>query len=84
MTACWQVDLRRETVSWAEDSTSPLDEGYGICINTEHHYFEHTRIVEQCHTYLRRMMRNWRERRHVMYLDETWMNTHDGKDKAWV
>jgi len=33
---------------------------------------------------LRRMIRNREEKRPVVYLDETWANTHDGKDKAWV
>jgi len=30
------------------------------------------------------MKRNRTERRPVVYLDETWANAHDGKNKAWV
>jgi len=30
------------------------------------------------------MKRNWTEGRPVVYLDETWANAHDGKNKAWV
>lgn len=30
------------------------------------------------------MIRNRQEKRPVVYLDETWANAHDSKDKAWV
>ena len=30
------------------------------------------------------MRRNRTEGRPVVYLDETWCNAHDGKDKAWL
>ena len=30
------------------------------------------------------MRQNRTEGRHVVYLDETWCNAHDGKEKAWL
>ena len=30
------------------------------------------------------MIRNREENQPVVYLDETWANAHDSKDKAWV
>ena len=54
------------------------------CINNKRHYYEQPRIVEQRHSYLRRMRRNRAEKRPVVYLDETWCNAHHGKEKAWV
>jgi len=30
------------------------------------------------------MKHNQTEGKSVVYLDETWANTHDGKNKAWV
>ncbi len=30
------------------------------------------------------MRRNREEKHPVVYLDETWANAHDGKDRAWV
>ena len=53
-------------------------------IDNRRHYFEQPRIVQQRHTYLRRMMQNRADRRSVVYLDETWANSHDGKNLAWV
>ena len=48
------------------------------------YYYEQPRIIEQRHTYLRRVMQNRADKRPVIYLDETWANSHDGKDLAWV
>ena len=48
------------------------------------HYFEQPRIIEQCHNYLLRMMRNREEKKPVVYLDKMWANAHDAKEKAWV
>ena len=45
---------------------------------------EQPRIIEQRHTYLRKIMHNRVEKRLVVFLDETWANSHDGKDLAWV
>ena len=53
-------------------------------INNKRYYYEQPRIVEHRHSYLRRIRRNRSEGRPVVYLDETWMNAHDGKTKAWV
>ena len=48
------------------------------------YYFEQPRIVEQRHGCLRKMIHSRVEKRPVVYLDETWANSHDGKDLAWV
>ena len=48
------------------------------------YYYEQPRIIEQRHTYLRKIMHNRVEKRPVVFLDETWANSHDGKDLAWV
>ena len=53
-------------------------------IDDRRHYYEQPRIVQQRHTYLRRMMQNRADKRPVIYLDETWANSHDGKNLAWV
>ena len=53
-------------------------------VNNKRHYYEQPRIIEQRHSYLRRMRRNRLEKRPVVYLDETWCNAHHGKEKAWV
>ena len=34
--------------------------------------------------YLTSIMKNQEENHPVIYLDETWANAHDGKDKPWV
>ena len=53
-------------------------------IDNRRHYYEQPRIIEQRHSYLRRMRQNRIDKRPEVYLDETWANAHDGKDKAWV
>ena len=53
-------------------------------VDNRRHYYEQPRIIEQRHSYLQRMMRNRTEGRPVVFLDETWANSHDGKDSAWV
>uniref|UniRef100_A0A1X7VLI4 Tc1-like transposase DDE domain-containing protein n=1 Tax=Amphimedon queenslandica TaxID=400682 RepID=A0A1X7VLI4_AMPQE len=48
-------------------------------------YYKQPHIIEQREEYLVRMHNNHSgENRPVIYLDETWMNAHDGKDKQWV
>ena len=48
-------------------------------------YYEQPHIIKQREEYLIRMHNNRSgENRPVIYLDETWMNAHDGKDKQWV
>ena len=46
--------------------------------------YEQPRIIVQRHEYLRRMRRNRREGRPVVYLDETWANARDSVEKMWV
>ena len=53
-------------------------------VSDKRNYYEQLRIIEQCHSYLRRMRRNRTEKRPVVYLDETWCNEHHGKELAWV
>ena len=48
------------------------------------YYYEQPRIIKQRHTYLCKIMHNRVEKRLVVFLDETWANSHDGKDLAWV
>ena len=48
-------------------------------------YYKQPHIIKQREDYLIRMHHNRSgENRPVIYLDETWMNAHDGKDKQWV
>ena len=46
--------------------------------------YEQPRIIVQRHEYLRRMRRNRREGRPVVYLDETWANARDSLERMWV
>ena len=46
--------------------------------------YEQPTIVLWCHKYLHRMRKNRIDKRHVVYLDETWANAHDGHTKSWV
>lgn len=48
------------------------------------YYYEQPRIIQQRHKYLRRIIQNRTESRRVVFLDETWANSHDGKSLAWV
>uniref|UniRef100_A0A1X7TPK5 Winged helix-turn helix domain-containing protein n=1 Tax=Amphimedon queenslandica TaxID=400682 RepID=A0A1X7TPK5_AMPQE len=47
-------------------------------------YYEQPRIVEQRYKYLRRMMQNRVNKKPVVFLDETWANSYDGKDLTCV
>ena len=53
-------------------------------MNNKRHYYEQQRIVDQRHSYLKRMRQNRQDKRPVVYLDETWCNAHDGKERSWV
>ena len=46
--------------------------------------YAQSRIIEQRHQFLTRMRHNRREDRPVVYLDETWANSHDGKERTLV
>ena len=53
-------------------------------VNDKRYIYEQPRkIVRRCE-YLRRLRRNRREGRPVIYLDETWANARDGIEKMWV
>ena len=53
-------------------------------INDKLYMYEQQRIVAQGHRFLRRIRRSCREKQPVVYLDETWANSHDGNTKGWV
>ena len=46
--------------------------------------YEQPRIVLQRYKYLRRLRKNRKEERPIVYLDETWVNAHDSLVKMWV
>ena len=46
--------------------------------------YEQPSIIVWRHEYLRRLRRNRREGRPVIYLNETWANARDGVEKMWV
>ena len=51
-------------------------------VNDKWYVYEQPRIIVQRHEYLRRMRRNRREGRPVVYLDETWANERDSVEKC--
>ena len=53
-------------------------------VNDKRYIYEQPGIIVWRHEYLRRLRRNRRERRPVIYLDETWANARDGVEKMWV
>ena len=46
-------------------------------------YYEQPCIIHQRHAYIFEDEMQLKRGRLVMYLDETWANAHDGKNKAW-
>ena len=46
--------------------------------------YEQPKIILQRYQYLRRMRRNRRENRPVVYSDETWANSHCSHERSWV
>ena len=53
-------------------------------VNDKRYIYEQARIIVQRHEYLKRLRRNRREHRPVVYLDEMWANACDGVEKMWV
>ena len=53
-------------------------------VNDKRCVYEQPKIILQRHQYLRRMRRNRRENRPVVYLDETWANLHCSHERSWV
>ena len=47
-------------------------------------YYEEPQIANQRSAFLIRMRRNREEKKKVIYLDETWMHTHDSIACCWV
>lgn len=52
--------------------------------NDKQYIYEQPRVIEQRHSYLRRMKRNRTEQRSTIYLDETWLNSHHARELLWV
>ena len=46
--------------------------------------YEQLRVIQQRHDYLRRLRKNRQDQHPVVYLDETWVNAHHGRDTMWV
>ena len=44
--------------------------------------YEQPRIIEWRYKYLRRMRKNRSENRPIVFLDETWVNAHDGRERT--
>ena len=55
-----------------------------VKVNDKQYIYEQARIIVQRHEHLRRLRRNRRKHRPVVYLDETWTNVRDGVEKMWV
>ena len=56
----------------------------GTYYEQPHIIVEQPHIIVQRHECWRRLRRNKREGRTVVYLDETWTNARDGVEKMWV
>ena len=87
MTYCTRVLLREEVPHIGHVAGSSKGEGHfhWRAYNYDKRYiYEQARIIVQRHKYLRRLRRNRRERRPVVYLDETWANVCDGVEKMWL
>ena len=52
----------------------------------KNYIYEQPRVIQQWHDFLRRLRRNRNETegRPVVYLDETWVNAHHGRDTMWI
>ena len=53
-------------------------------VNDKRYIYEQPRRIVLRHEYLRRLRRNRRDGRPVIYLDEIWANARDGVEKMWV
>ena len=53
-------------------------------VNNKRYIYEQPSIIFQTPTCLRRLRANRREGRPLVYLDETWENARDGREKMWV
>ena len=47
-------------------------------------YYEEPRIANERAEFVIRMWRNREEKKTVIYLDETWMHTHNSIARCWV
>ena len=53
-------------------------------VDNKKYPYEQPKIIVLHHKHLPRMRKKRIDKRHVVYLDETWANTHDGHMKSWV
>ena len=53
-------------------------------VDNKKYLYEQPKIIVLHHKHLPRMRKKRIDKRHVVYLDETWANTHDGHMKSWV
>ena len=57
---------------------------YKVRADGNRYIYEQPRVIQQRHDYLRRMRRNRMEKRPVVYIDETWLNSHAAPERIWV
>ena len=57
---------------------------YKVRADGKRYIYEQPRVIQQCHDYLRRMRRNRMEKRPVVYIDETWLNSHAAPERIWI
>ena len=48
------------------------------------YFYERRDIMEQRHNYLKNIMQYRREDRPIVYLDETWANSHMAPERLWL
>ena len=53
-------------------------------VQDKRYVYEQPRIIEWRHKYLRRMRKSRSENQPVVFLDETWVNAHDGRERTWI
>ena len=53
-------------------------------VQDKRYVYEQPRIIEWQHKYLKRMTKNRSENRPVVFLDETWVNAHDERERTWA
>ena len=57
---------------------------YKVRADGKRYIYEQPRVIQQRHDYLRRMQRNRMEKRPLVYIDETWLNSHAAPERIWV
>ena len=57
---------------------------YKVRTDGKRYIYEQPRIIQQRHTYLRKVRKFRAEGRSLVYLDETWLNSHAAPERVWV